>query len=74
MNIKEEAPFFEINVDGLEGNVSDMFKCFTEYIIALQKAVIEELPGIIESGQELPDKAKAAKDSAVDEFKALGFV
>jgi len=51
-----------------------MFKCFTEYIIALQKAVIEELPGIIESGQELPDKAKAAKDSAVDEFKALGFV
>lgn len=45
-----------------------MYECFVGYAKVLFKAVTEDMPGIVSTGKELPDKAKAAKDSAAGEF------
>ena len=47
---------------------------FVNYADALQKCVTEQMPSVLESAEELPNKAELAKDRAQGELEGLDFM
>ena len=72
-DVIEKAPFVKIALNGVSiADADKQIDAFNEYTEALQEAVTEKMPKVLESMQELANKADTLQASAAGEFDALG--
>ncbi len=71
LNFKGEDPFIDLRTDDIGDVGTAMYEAFVNYVSALTKCVTEQMPAVLETAQELPSQAEAAKDSASGEFDGL---
>lgn len=70
----KSAPYVEINTSAIGATGQNMYEGFVNYINALQSCITEQMPGVLEEAERLPNEADKVKDRAADQLEALDFM
>lgn len=66
-----KPPYVDIDFTNVTDTGKQIYDSFANYVKALESCVTEQLPGVLETAEELPSKAETVKDAAENEFDNL---